>query len=244
MPLLKDPNPRVCGRAIVYLCAFDYGEAQPEIVELLLHHHVTSVRETAAVTLRNMKSEPACEALIQALSHKDQRIVYSAANSLAVLHCTDAIQPLVQFSKQDPLRFIPGLAAMGAIGGPEAKAALKELFSRGDTPAPIKVATAFELAKMGDEEAHQFLREQADHFVKKEPTLLTEESAHTLAEMKDYSAVPMLINLMKESRWQGGYSYGEILTELTGKYYGWDVQRWQEWWDKNKDEFLSPTSKT
>ncbi len=241
MPLLKDPNPQVCSVALSRLCLFDYGDAQPEIVELMLNHRVDYVRRNAAGLLGQMKSRPACEALIQALADEDKQTADYAAMSLGTLGCEDAVQPLVQLVSQDPLRHIPAITAISNIGSPEAENALKELFSKHETPVAVKAQIAFVLAKAGDEEAHKFLREQADRFLKKEPSIFKTHGVLMLAEMKDYLAVPMLIASLDDRAQR--YRYGQALTELTGKHYGWDKKRWQKWWDKNKSELLPSTSK-
>ena len=73
MKALKDQNPRVSDAAAYQLCySLDYGEAQGEIVRLMFESRVKNTRRSMATYLGRLRSAPACDALLEALSDDDQ----------------------------------------------------------------------------------------------------------------------------------------------------------------------------
>ena len=180
--------------------------------------------------LRYMKSAPACEALIQMLSDKDERLVESTILSLGELQCEEAVAPLLELLLEaDPEKFFHIIGALSQIGGPEAKAALTKLFDNAEPDTVLKTEAAVALAEMGNPTGIPYLREGP---------IGDTNIAMRLAKAGEYSAVPVLIKLTN-GRWPAtNYKYGKILEELTGKNYGWDTRKWEKWWEKNKDELL------
>jgi HEAT repeat protein len=239
LPLLHDPNPRVVRATMYWLSTLDYQEAQPEIVKLLLEHPLYYIRESAAKSLRGMKSDPACDALIQALTDENYRVSASAAESLGILQCDDAVQPLLELVSATPAQQRSAIFALGRIRGLVAETTLKDLFSRPDLPPLIKQKAAFALAEMGDEQALEYLRAQLKMAGEK-PNPSAREHAIRLCRIGDYAAIPFLISYLDQGHPTKRLSCGKVLTELTGKYYGWDARRWNNWWEKNKDDLMSP----
>ncbi|RJP65883.1 MAG: hypothetical protein C4532_16785 [Candidatus Abyssobacteria bacterium SURF_17] len=95
MPLLDDENPRVRVAAALSLGRMDYGEAADKIAMMMFQDPVDYVRRQAAISLRYLKSSPACDALIQALEDDDSRLVENVVYSLGELRCEAAVGPLV-----------------------------------------------------------------------------------------------------------------------------------------------------
>jgi HEAT repeat protein len=226
---LEDKNPRVMGAAAISLCRMDYGEAQDEIVRIMLEDPVKHTRRSMIAYLGLMKSAPACDALIQVLSTDDEKAVDAAINSLGRLQCEEAVAPLAELLKSNPEKAPLMVRYITDIGGPEAIAVFRDLFSTTRPGSIMKTEAALALAKLGDPMGIPYLRDGR---------IINGDQAVRLAEAGDYGAVPTLIR-HTETRWpQDKYTYGKALEELSGKNYGWDTRLWKRWWAKNKDALL------
>jgi HEAT repeat protein len=253
MKALKDPNPRVKTTAALGLCQMDFAEARDEIVKIMQEDSIKSTRRAFAVYLRYLKSAPACDALVQMLSDKDERLVCDAIYSLGELQCEDAVMPLLDSLKANPrrgphiflkslksLKANPGRAphifpALARIGNAEAEKALKELFHNTAAGSENKTNAAIALAEMGDPTGIPYLREGP---------ITNINVAMRMARAGEYSAVPTLLPKLQQGNPANRYFYGKVLEELTGKNYGWDYKKWKKWWEKNKDELLEASPKT
>jgi HEAT repeat protein len=242
IPLLDDENPRVCSMAASRLCSLNHGEAQPRIVRLMQEHPLAYVREGIAKSMGNMTGTPPCSPLIQVLFDENARVSERAAESLGKLRCEEAAQPLLQVIHENPARHRKAIEALGRIRSAEARRHLQELFSQPDLAPVLKLETGFALAESGDLPARQYLREELARLSRQHSNPFLRDYVVRFARMGDYSTVPLLISYLEDRSQTYHYSqrnhYGQILTELTGKHYGWDAKRWTKWWEKNNEELL------
>ncbi|MBI5118043.1 HEAT repeat domain-containing protein [Candidatus Poribacteria bacterium] len=245
---LKDRNPRVSSTAAIELCRLDYGEAQPEIVRMMFENPVKHTRETIAHWLGMMKSAPACDALITALSDENPRLVESAIASLGELRCEDAVRPLLTIYYDSSFWNKPGFnpsnrasvfAALKKIGNAEVKKEFQELFAQPDLDPATKMEIAVSLVEIGDTESLPYLRERmAKEIARERQNYQAREYAIRLAKAGDYSGVPVLIPWIEGGFPGERYRYGKVLEELTGKKYGWDSKKWEKWWEANQTALL------
>jgi len=242
MKALEDPNPRVKTAAALGLCKMDYTEAQDEIVEIMAEDSIKHTRWAVAMYLQYMKSAPACEALIQMLADKDEKLVESTIRSLGELQCEEAVAPLVELLLEaDPEKFFRIIGALSQIGGPEARAALTKLFDNAEPNTVLKTEAAVALAELGDPHGIPYLRERLKEEMEKPKANMTIHFVTRLARAGEYSTVPALIRLTNGNWPASNYKYGKILEELTGKKYGWDHKKWTQWWEENEGELLQTT---
>jgi len=60
------------------------------------------------------------------------------------------------------------------------------------------------------------------------------EAAYALGKIKDTKGVEPLIAALKDGNLNVRWRAAEALGDITGKNFGEDPVKWQEWWDKNK----------
>ena len=229
MAALEDKNPRVKAAAAFNLCQIDYGEAQDEIVKIMLEDPIKQTRRSMTSYLGFMKSAPACDALMPMLSTDDEHTVDAAIRSLGNLECDEAVMPLSELLKSNPKKAQRIVRSLIQIGGPKAIGVFSDLFESTKSGSLMKAEAAVALAELGDPTGIPYLRDGK---------IINADQALRLARMGDYGAVPKLIT-MTEGDWpETNYVYGKALEELTRKKYGWDSRLWKRWWEKNKDELL------
>lgn len=61
-------------------------------------------------------------------------------------------------------------------------------------------------------------------------------TAWALGEIKDSRASEPLIRALKDEDWFVRKEVAKALSEITGKDFGDDQRKWQEWWEKNKSK--------
>jgi len=64
--------------------------------------------------------------------------------------------------------------------------------------------------------------------------MVRQAAAYALGEIKDPRAVKPLISALNDSHWSVRQAAAEALKEITGKDFGEDQRKWQEWWEKSK----------
>jgi HEAT repeat protein len=66
-----------------------------------------------------------------------------------------------------------------------------------------------------------------------------EEVAGALRRTKDPRAIEPLIASLKDEDSDVRHNAARALKKVTGQDFGQDPEKWQEWWEENKDKFLS-----
>jgi HEAT repeat protein len=61
------------------------------------------------------------------------------------------------------------------------------------------------------------------------------KAAEALGEMKETKAIEPLITALKDNDEDIRDSFANALKDITGKDFGKDPEKWQKWWDQNKD---------
>jgi len=60
-----------------------------------------------------------------------------------------------------------------------------------------------------------------------------------LREIKDFRAVPFLLEIMKDDPVEGACWATNTLQGISGKTHGQYYPQWKEWWDQNKNRLSS-----
>jgi HEAT repeat protein len=240
MSALLDKTPWVQSVAVRELCKLDHTEAREEVIRLMFESPVDYVRYGAASDLGYMKSAPACGELMNVLHSDDNKVVHSAISSLGNLKCEDSLDTLIAMLGTRNWNDIALYPAIRKIAGPRAKEIFTTMFAEGDPGSRAKIESAIALAEMGDAAGIPYMRELLEREVHKEPgkSYVWNQDVRRLAAAGEIATVPVLIKYMNDTRPRDSYRHGKRLEILTGKNYGWDIAKWQKWWEKNKDELM------
>lgn len=230
---LRSKNPEVRSTSEMVLVSLAYagtkGEvAVPALIELLSHPDA-EVRSKAAYCLEAFADKRALPDLLKLLSDSHARVRRSAAHALGKIGDKIAVPDLIKLLS-DPDHFVRYQAAeaLGKIGSDQATVPLISSLSDPDVDVRQRAAGA-------------------------------------LGEIRSFKAVGPLIACLKEKpmknvmpgRWARFKSNAvEALEKITGQSFG-DyrkaasdpkdqgqeiIQKWQNWWQENKEKFQQPDS--
>ena len=167
------------------------------------------VREVAAKALGEIKDKRAVEPLISALKDKDGSVREAAKEAL------EKINPKWMETE-------------------EAKRAVLELISAlNDEYWYVREAAAKALGKIKDKRAVEPLISA----LKDKAGRVREAAAKALGEIKDPRAVEPLISALKDEDKDVRRAAKEALEKITGMDFGTDYEKWNNWWQENKEKF-------
>lgn len=67
---------------------------------------------------------------------------------------------------------------------------------------------------------------------------MREASAYALGEIKDQRAIEALILILNDSHFNVKDAVIRFLRKITGIHFDYNINKWIEWWEKNKYKFL------
>jgi len=202
MEALRDENPRVSSAAAFQLCLMDYGEARDEIVRIMSESGAKHTRRSFVRYLRHLKSNPACDTLVELLNDDDQWTASSAVVALGNVRCETATDSLlaeldkamaitkeIQLLMTEKKTAREGEIANANRAGKSSHERKQELVSLAKE-ASMKVMVVSALKQIGGDEVKQAFRDfladcPVDHYIKT-------EVAVALVEMGDDTGVPYL----------------------------------------------------
>ncbi len=95
----------------------------------------------------------------------------------------------------------------------------------------IRTSAVWTLGKVKDPRAVEALISALNH----KDSLIREKAAEALGEMKDPKAVAPLIASLKDNEETVREIAAKALENITGKNLGQDHDKWQKWWEQNKE---------
>ncbi|MCD6493385.1 MAG: HEAT repeat domain-containing protein [Archaeoglobaceae archaeon] len=138
------------------------------------------------------------------------------------------ISPLISALKDEDWRIRWGAAyALGEIKDPRAVEPLIQALK--DEDSGVRCAAANALVRIGEPAVEPLIQALKD-----DDSNVREKAAWALGWIGDKRAVEPLIQALKDedSNVRQGAAYA--LGEITGKDFGTDYNKWNEWWQKNK----------
>lgn len=205
------------------------GKPAVEPLIAALNNKDSSVRNKAVLALGKIKDDRAVEALIMTLKDEYRRFtVIGALKTSGEL----AVGPLIiALTNEDSLVREGAAIALGKI---EDKRAIEPLIDilKDESPT-VRKWGALALGDIKDKRAVEPLI-----------MLLNDEDLDVrwgaitaLGEIKNRQAVGALIGILKDEDSAVRHKAAWALEEITGKRFGENITKWQEWWEKNKHNF-------
>jgi hypothetical protein len=220
------------------------GKDRIEVLVEALKDENSSVRESAAYALGELKDPRAVEPLIEALKDKEWKVRDRAAIALGVLRDPQAVGPLIEALRDGDSDVRKSAAwALEKINPnwretKEAKKWISVFISDlKDNNSYVRKSTAIALGKLKDPRAVEPLIEA----LKDKYWEVRESAAYALGEIKDPRAVEPLIEALKDEKGNVRQSSAEALQKITGKDFGKEPEKWQKWWEENKGRFIKRT---
>ena len=231
---LKDSNSFVRREAAYALGKIKDPRAVKPLISALKDES-SGVRREAAEALGEIKDPRAVKPLISAL--KDISLSEEAAKALGKINpkwmeTEEAKRKVPEFiSALKDSDWMVRQAAAYALGEIKDPRAVKPLISAlNDSHWSVRQAAAEALGKIKDPRAVELLISA----LKDVNSDVRIAAAKVLGEIKDPRAVEPLISALKDSDWIVRQAAAEALKEITGKDFGEDQRKWQEWWEKSK----------
>ncbi|MCD5401319.1 HEAT repeat domain-containing protein, partial [candidate division NPL-UPA2 bacterium] len=176
--------------------------------------------------------EEKVDRLIQELRDEDRGVRLRAAWALGKIG-KPAVEPLIAALKDEDSDVRESAAtALWKIGDPRAVTPL--ITALGDEDERVRRNAAEALGRIGDPRAVEPLIAA----LRDEDSDVRESAALALGKTRDPRAVKPLIAALRDEDRDVRESAAWALEEITGKYFGEDVARWQKWWEENKEAFL------
>ena len=98
----------------------------------------------------------------------------------------------------------------------------------------LRMCSVWTLGKVNDARALEALISALKH----EDLGVRIAAAEALSDKKDPKAIAPLINGLKENEEAVLEAFVKSLQEITGKDFGQDHDKWEQWWNKNNKTFL------
>jgi hypothetical protein len=170
-----------------------------------------NVRLNAIEALAKIKDKRAVNPLISVLQDENRNVKLYAIDALGKLKDNRAVEPLISVLKEDA----------------------EEYFRLRNNDVRVRAASA--LGELKDNRAVGPLIS----VLKDKSIYLRLFAIRTLGKLNDMRAVDPLISALKENKTPVVRTYSaEALKNITGKSYGLQSDKWQEWWRKNQGEYL------
>ena len=262
---LKDENPDVRRRVAETLGEIEDERAVEPLIKAM-DDNDTGVRTRAAIALWEMGHAGAVEIepLIAGLSDPSYFVSKQAAKALGKIGGPQAVEPLIETLTSGRFYSLQSIAAeeLGKVGDDRAVEPLTDALKH--EQALVRKHAAEALGKIGDARAVEPLIKALED----ESTDVGEKAAKALGKIGDSRAVEPLIKAFQEDsgvRMWAAYALWSIgdaravepfikalddenvavkmraektLENITGQSFGDNQQKWQTWWDENKDEVL------
>ncbi|MBA7575546.1 HEAT repeat domain-containing protein [Candidatus Atribacteria bacterium 1244-E10-H5-B2] len=194
----------------------------------LLEDKDKDIRRFAAEALGKISDKSVVELLIEALKDKESYVRYHAAKVLGKIGGKCAVEPLIAALKDENV-FYSAAKALGKIGDKRAIGPLRKLWKE-DRRKPIQFIAACALAKMGNDDAFEFLIKA-----------LKDKDKHTrmfvvleLGDIGDKRIVEPLIETLKDKDGDVRLDAAKALKKITAKDFEFDYKKWKSWYDKQK----------
>jgi len=195
----------------------------------------TSPSEQAEKALIKI-GEPSVEPLISALKEENKTVRIQAIEALGIMKDKRAVKPIIELLKDQDKKIRKISAwALGSIEDPEAVEPL--INALGDDDEEVVKSSIWSLAMIKDKKAVYPLIE----ILKNRNDKLQKTSAWAISIIKHPSSIEPLIGLLKETEGEKQIIIVKLLQKITGQYFGTEVEKWQEWWEQNKESFLVNT---
>jgi len=173
---------------------------------------------------------PVVEPLVSVLRDEDSYIQRYAAWVLGQIGDPRAVEPLIAaLGNEDPFVSEKAAWALGEIKDRRAVEALITALNHEEWWVRTRAAEA--VGKIGDRRAVEPLIAAT----KDEEAFVRSNAAVALGEIRDPRVVEPLIAALKDEDLNVRRNAAEALGKLTGKDFGKDSHRWQEWWEENRE---------
>lgn len=191
------------------------------------------IRVRAALVLGEIKDSRAVEPLIAALKDKKHLIRASAVAALAKIDDPRAIEPLIIALKDEhPFVRVVASRELGKLKNLRAAGPLLDALRDEDIDVRRSVVKA--LVEMKDPRTVEPLIAA----LKDGNKGTRRGAAISLGAIKDPRAIEPLIAALKDESLLVKTKSSYALYEITGKDFGRNQEKWQEWWTKNKQNIL------
>jgi HEAT repeat protein len=209
------------------------GEPAVEPLIASLRSKNLKIRVRAAIVLGEIKDLRAVEPLIAALKDKKYLIRASAVAALAQIDDPRAIEPLIAALKDEhPFVRVVASRELGKLKYLRAAGPLLDALRDEDIDVRRSVVEA--LVELKDPRTVEPLIAA----LKDGNKGTRRGAAISLGAIKDPRAIEPLIAALKDERLIVRVKSAYALYEITGKDFGRNQEKWQEWWIKNKRNIL------
>ncbi|MDO8137783.1 MAG: HEAT repeat domain-containing protein [Candidatus Brocadiales bacterium] len=190
-----------------------------------------AIRKSVVMELGKIKDDRKIEPLVAALGDRDALVRKSAVSALLGIEDERVIKPFFITLLNDEDLGVRNMVieALGKIKSSRVSGLLIELL-KSNKDANVRGTAAQILGEIGDNRAADLLisaLSDEDWFARK-------EAAKALGKLKDSRAIEPLIASFEDEKRYLGRDAIEVLRKITGKDFGDDPKKWQEWWEKNK----------
>jgi len=191
---------------------------------VVLQRYLTpkEVRNKAEVILKHI-GNPAVEPLIAEMKNEDYNIRRRVASIIGYIADPRAVEPLITALNDENIN-VQRVAAesLGRIRDPRAVEPLIRVLTEESLYIVMPMSSAESRIVVG----------------KKYKGSVRWAAAKALGEIKDPRAIEPLITALSEKDINLHMFAAGALREMTGRDFGTDYSKWQEWWEQKKEEFL------
>ena len=227
---LKDKSADVRRAAAKALGTIKAKEAVKPLIAVLKGDKDSKVRCEAANALGHIGGEEVVKTLIAALKDKDNYVRWSAAHALRGMKAKETLEPLMTALKNKDWRVRQ--AAAYVLGEMRAKEAVEPLIAmlKNDKDWRIRSRAAYALGRIKAKGAVEPLIAA----LKDANNNVRYAAAVALGNIRAKEAVKPLIEALKDKGWNVRWAV-YALTEITGKNFGKDYNKWLKWWQEQQN---------
>ena len=237
------------------------------LIDIMKHESgyggVVHTRTSAAAALGRIGDPRAIEPLIEMLKDRAWELKRASASALGELGDSRAIEPLLKALKRKKIHKETKkimIEALGKINNSRAVEALINVMKE----RPLRVTAMATLGKVGDKSAitpilayldidtHGYRRSAARALKNLgwEPKNKYEEVAYLIALEKwkelvsvGMPAVKQLIFMLDDPNLSTILNVNKTLKKITKEDFGHDQEKWQSWWEENKEKYINEKPK-
>ena len=194
------------------------------------------IQSSAASALGEAKNPCGVEPLIEALKHGDEYVRWESAVSLGEIGDARAVESLIiaMMKDEDSSAREWSAWALGEIGDARATEPLITAMIK-DKDVYVRKSAAGALGMIKSRRVVEVLIATLEA---KKDSDIQPEVAKALGKTKNPNAIEPLIIALGRSDISLQISAEDALKAITTKNFGRDPAKWQEWWNKNKQNFL------
>ncbi|MBI5631953.1 MAG: HEAT repeat domain-containing protein [Nitrospirae bacterium] len=230
---LQDKNPEVraaAANALNYMAAVAKGNS--EMVDPLieaLSDDDPNVRMSAAEALGHLADPRATKALDRATADKNPDVAYRAVFALGKLKSPQDMDSMIAALKhKDPRVRQSAIFSLQNMNDQRAVEPLIAALQDENWYIRMRVASSFMFIK-DPRAVEPLIKALHDPYYN-----VAEVAARTLGELKDPRAIDPLIELLKENNPSLRMKYADALSQITGKNFGDNYDKWKKWRDMTK----------